>query len=398
MGLNKYYPTISCILYLILLQIYYVQDILGLAAVGKYILAGLVVYSLYKTVYTVFKYKLDPMMKMLFVLLVVFTIYGVYNYIWGPVRYFRFDWGGVAKADNLSFLKQIMASLPMVFVYYDFAKKGVFTPRVLDIITGILIFFSFIAFIQFYISWGSDQYMDGVQNNQGYKFARLIPLIFLLRRWRMALILLCYFFVIVSIKRGAIFTGTISVILYFFLWMKKARGWKKTIALFGISLISIGGLVGIKYFYDNSPGFQSRVEKTLNGDNSGRSTLSDDIWEKIEAEDDYTVLWFGRGADTTVDYAGNYAHNDWLEILANQGIFSIILYALFFLTWLMAYFKMRKWVLPATSMAFLACFLTSLACSVFSMGYTSLGGIAAILIAVCLSRYELARRTRKKEE
>lgn len=336
-------------------------------------------------------------MKALFVLLLLFIIYGVYHWAWGPVRYFKFEWGGVLKADNMTFLKLIMASLPIIFVYYDYAKKGVFTPLILNIITIILLISSALSFIQVYISWGANQYLDGIQNNQGYKFTFLIPLIFLIKRWRVLLIFICYFFVIISVKRGAILLGTLCVGLYFLLWLKQARGWKKTLAITTICIISISAIYGIKYFYDNSPGFQERIEKTLEGDNSGRTTLSEKILYKIEAEKDSEVIWFGKGADTTLDYAGNFAHNDWLEILANQGLFSLIFYGLFFLTWFVAYIRMRKWVLPATSMAFLAAFVTALGCSIFSMGYTSLGGVPAILIAICLNRYSEAKELGKKE-
>ena len=64
-------------------------------------------------------------------------------------------------------------------------------------------------------------------------------------------------------------------------------------------------------------------------------------------EDSYTFIWnyflnkldsgnylnciFGEGANASVRITGNYAHNDWLEILTNQGIFGIIIYSIYWL-------------------------------------------------------------------
>ena len=40
----------------------------------------------------------------------------------------------------------------------------------------------------------------------------------------------------------------------------------------------------------------------------------------------------GSGANATINIAGNYAHNDWLEIAVNNGLIGIVIYVVYWIS------------------------------------------------------------------
>ena len=64
----------------------------------------------------------------------------------------------------------------------------------------------------------------------------------------------------------------------------------------------------------------------MNGDASQRGVLHPFFWENFLYRANAVQMLFGYGANGTIKLTFNYAHNDWLEILTNQGLFGVIIF------------------------------------------------------------------------
>lgn len=155
----------------------------------------------------------------------------------------------------------------------------------------------------------------------------------------------------------------------------------------GIVLISLIILaVGISFvinLYETSPYFQLRVEQTLEGQSSGRDTIYLSLWNYYKADFSLMRFLFGNGANYSIVVAGNYAHNDWLELLINQGLLGIVLYAILFLSLVAFMLKNRNNNnFAILSMVFIIMFSMTL----FSMLYANLKLPLAVAIGYCLAQ------------
>ena len=91
----------------------------------------------------------------------------------------------------------------------------------------------------------------------------------------------------------------------------------------------------------------------------------------------------GKGADATLTIGDNYAHNDWLEILINNGILGIIIFILY---WTGFYQQARKFKKGHIRAAFFLTFIMGLLKTFFSMYYTAITTPMAFTLGLCLSQ------------
>ena len=375
----------SCIAYIALIQFYNLQGLLGLGSAGRILAIAIIAFSLYKAINVIACYKSDAFIRTINCLLIVFTLYGIYYMAFGPqyiVTQFH-SYGIISKFD---YLKNIYLSILPFYVIYGYAQKGIFNPRVLLGLALFIIGCSIVSFFAFYTgidTSNSVNVTDGITNNNGYKFVALIPLLYLTNKWRIPLMILCMVFIILSLKRGAILIGTISFILGLICIFKQAKGFKRFWLVFLIGVIIFTGCYAVSSFYEENAGFQRRVEDTIAGNTSGREDLVGYLWNHFRDNASIVDQLFGNGADSTVGIAGNYAHNDWLEILTNQGVFGVLLFALLFINWFMMWKRFKR-ICPrnvyyALGVALLVFFLKS----IFSMAYTSFGVTTSIIVAYC---------------
>ena len=103
-----------------------------------------------------------------------------------------------------------------------------------------------------------------------------------------------------------------------------------------------------------------------------------------------TEQLFGGGANHTLIVTDNYAHNDWLEILINQGILGILVYLFYwFKFWQEQRFcrNIKKLNLARTSLTI--CILASFLMTIFSMSYGDLPIGMSMAIGICLGQITL---------
>lgn len=138
-----------------------------------------------------------------------------------------------------------------------------------------------------------------------------------------AFLAVCFMFVMTGAKRGAIICMG-AVLLYLIWWYYKDKHISlRTIASILVIITALG--IGINYYFTTDDYLQQRLQQTLEGNSSHRDVLYFILWNEWLNADLVTQL-FGRGIAQTVPLAGNFAHNDWLELLTDEGLLGALIY------------------------------------------------------------------------
>lgn len=278
--------------------------------------------------------------KGLNLLVLIFTIYGI-------LLFFTDGWitQGITKQPlSLNYLKSYYISLLPIYSCYYYTLKGYLNEKIYK--WWILIFF-IVATAEYYrnereiIEKMLNGDVENIVNNIGYIFLSLIPCMLLFRKNPLigySGIAYSMYFIIIGMKRGAIILAVIAVMLFVWFTMKRAKGVQKI----GITLV-VGVFLALFSFFitdrmTENDFFMSRVERTLEGYSSGRDEIYTTLWNNFLEDSNPITVFLGLGANGTLKIAKNYAHNDWLEIITNQGILGIIL---FFLYWYYFYRTLR---------------------------------------------------------
>lgn len=368
-------------IYIFLWLVYSFQDLFLLKGsfFSQLLIIALLIYSLYSVFVVNTQYRLQ---KPLFfcglnALIFLFTVYGIFYLICGG----RFE-----------YLKNIYKSLLPIYSFYILWKERAISER--TVFFWITVFFLLTTF--FYYRFYQEQLLlaalqgssrEEFTNNIGYLFLSLIPLcVFLYKKPLIQYIALgyCMVFILLAMKRGAIFIGVICLV--WFLWnnMKKANV-KKKIALICLSLLLVVlGVFFVQKQMNESLYFQKRVENTLDGNSSGRDRiygkLADYFWNGTSP----FQFILGSGAETTVKVAGNFAHNDWLEIAVNQGLLGIFIYMFYWI--LFAKECLSKFYGNHEKLALQMLFVIYFMKALFSMSYGSIAFSATFVFGYCLAQ------------
>ena len=190
---------------------------------------------------------------------------------------------------------------------------------------AVMMYFKFLSFVS---SLNSITLGVGEStNNMAYIFVCLSPFVFLLKDTKKQFIILfiAFIFVFISAKRGAILIGLLFLFYYLYNMFLKGKFSVRRILimsiLFGVILIS-----GYYIMLSNDYIYEKFI-RTTEGYSSGRDRLAEDILGYVfGAESTIFNLFFGSGIGTSVKVAGNWAHNDWLELLSMSGLLGVFLY------------------------------------------------------------------------
>lgn len=166
-----------------------------------------------------------------------------------------------------------------------------------------------------------------ITNNIGYMFVCLSPFIYLLKdkKKQILLLLISAIFVILSAKRGAILLE--FLFLFYYLYNSYLKG-RITLGriLMVLALLGVVTIIGYKIMLSNDYIYDKFI-RTTEGYSSGRDTLAEDILGYVFGSSNSSLgLFFGNGIGTSVYVAGNWAHNDWLELLSMSGILGVLIY------------------------------------------------------------------------
>ncbi len=243
--------------------------------------------------------------------------------------------------------------------------------------------------------------VEETTNNAAYSFLYLLPLAAILsikyKRLAICLSAIVFIYVTAGAKRGAILC-LILMLIYFSWWCLKHNylSFRSFIILI-ILLVSFG--LYFSYVFEESKYLQTRFEDTINGNSSGRDELFDDLVRHWVWEPDLQVKLLGAGTGETIPIAGNLAHNDWLELLIDNGILGVAVYALIFIYFIV--FLRRRNIPVNIKLGINLWLVLWFAKTMFSMSYvSSMGGLSMMLLGVVVgnsvSEQSIAQRIKSK--
>lgn len=290
------------------------------------------------------------------------------------------------STNSYNLLKQASLFFLSIFTGYQIGVANKLTQR--QIYFGTLIFL--LLALYNYLKTAVIKYGLGTldsesgTNNAAYNFIFVIPFLPLIaNKYKKSFILFCLViisFVLMGAKRGAIITAGVSIVYALYWYNRNYKISVKGIAAIAISLLVVG-FVAIKNFQSNEY-LADRLDQTKQGYSSGRDYLYGRLWGDWVDEPNLGIQLFGSGMGQTINKAGNYAHNDWLELLIDNGLIGGILYAGIFISLIMfmkKHSRTPKILVLSVNMWLLSWFMRSW----FSMGYLSiLGGLNMMLLGV----------------
>lgn len=313
-------------------------------------------------------------------LLYMYVIYGLVYLISGRQVYF-YDGD---SATSYGYLQNSLKSLLPIFLFYHYSIKGYLTEKRLRVYLLLMIIVSIISFLYnksvILLSTGRTE----ITNNLAYSFLGLMPMAYLYYRkplWQFVIMAVLLFFILIGMKRGAILIGAICLLIFIYEMWKAAKSLKQRFQMLILSIAIISFVVWqVAVMLKTSDYFVYRIAATLEGDSSGRDTLATAIWTKFWEKSSILNLLFGHGANSTISFAGNYAHMDWLEILCNNGFIGIFLALNFYYTMFRDTFRLNSKIYPHLRTAFLILFLIAFSKTILSMSIQDMGLSTTIMI------------------
>ena len=284
------------------------------------------------------------------------------------------------ESHHVSMLKGILVTSLSFYPFYYFAQRGLLKSK------HLLIFFLVmipITILQYFFNANQillERLSDSTElvNNIAYSFVALIPFVFLFKEkkvYSIASMALLMFFIIQGGKRGALIAGVIGL-LFFIYYQLKTIDKKHRYRSYLLVLIGVLGLVYFAYdVFQNNEFLVARMQKIGDGGgSSGRDIIYANIFNAWLNSDNMFSLVFGYGfaASLNLSGTGNFAHNDWLELLSNFGLLGVFIYGLLFYAAVKC-FRNKDWnidkrllLLTIVSIWFFS--------TLVSMSYTSMNG------------------------
>lgn len=376
--------------YIVLWCVYKQQEALFSSGgiVFQVILLVLLFLSAFYAYRVITQYKTPLYFRGLNVLLGVMAIYGLFLLLGNQDIVLRENG---AYVQRFEYLKMLMISLLPIYVFYYFGRQGYITEKRLTIYA--LIFVGLAANSFFFsqsqsLAEGFSTERFQITNNVGYVFVAIIPLLALVKNniLKYGLLVVCITFAYLSIKRGAIITSTLSGLLFLLLSLKTSKKWNKVISMIALIAIVAGAYYLLSELIESNDYFRGRYEYTLSGEESTRDVIYNDLWNHFINNSSFLNIMFGNGAFSTTRFTINYAHSDWFEILIDQGLFGVLIYAFywicFFKTWQIA----KKRNNDVISISLLLVIVIYFLKSIFSMSFNNMDLYATFSLGYCLSQ------------
>lgn len=310
-------------IYSLIWCLYYMQGILF--AEGSIISQGLLaVFLLMSLYYFVKVLQIRSVNKVIRAFQYLAIMFGVY----GLIRLTVDTHGWVYINEPTTYFKEYELSLLPIFAFYYYAKTGrinskwFFKASLLFIVTAIIAFYYNES--RAMLSFGRDE----ITNNAGYFVVSLLPIVVFLKKkplYQYAALFLIFFYVVQGMKRGAIIVVVIGC--GYFVWesYKNAKGNKKFLYILLGLVVVIAGVMYFQYQLENSDYMKLRLERTMEGDMSERENMYPDYLDFYFNNATIAEYLLGYGADGTLKNMGDFAHEDWIETLMNQGFLGIVL-------------------------------------------------------------------------
>ena len=280
--------------------------------------------------------RLPYYFKGLNTLVIMFTIYWVILLMTDGLTFTR-KIG--TEASSLNYIRTLYYSLLPVYSCYLYTRKGYLKEDnykkwvLLFVVIAVVEYFRIQReLVQLWTEMGSDR--TEFTNNIGYVLLLLTPCAFIFNKQPKIQFLvygICILFVMLSMKRGAMLIAFFALLVFLYDKTKLISAKRKVVFFFIVIFVFILLFFLFKEMLINSMYFQERIEETMEGDSSGRDEIYLGLLHHYWYETNIFQMLFGMGAEGTVKVFRIWAHNDWIEILTNQGILGIFLFSYYWL-------------------------------------------------------------------
>lgn len=346
-------------------------------------LAVNLVLSGYFTFVVLSKYPNNPLFSKMNFLIVLFVLYGLFSVVQGS-HITKVNTGTSIKSGT--YLIAALRSFLPIYTYFLFTKLGYVTEKMIKIWFWFFLAETILIYMSYRLVLGLDEEDEMMTNNRGYLFVYLFPFVYFFRKKPLLqyfIATLFLFFALSSLKRGAILITLLAFIFMFWKQISNTSNSRKVLAVVFLIVLVHYGIGVVERMYENSIVFQHRVETTMAGGVSQRDVIAKNLMD-IYLNSNFFHVIFGFGADGTLRY-GNYAHNDWLEMLFDQGILGLVAFTAF---WVTFFHIWRSEERKKTDLAFLLglLFICNFTKTLFSMWYSMANTFITLPLGYCLAQ------------
>lgn len=294
----------------------------------------------------------------------------------------------IGRVATFNQFKEIATFMLTLFIGYYYSYKNKTSEKY--ILWFVIIFF-LSSVVQYYYSLSQlmIKYGEETTNNAGYTMLTVVPYLpIVFKRKRILGIIMAVVIVALimwSAKRGALICLAGSAIFSLFYYLKTHKVRLKTIMVIILLSFVVGYFVYQQYL-DNEY-LQSRMEATMEGKSSNRDVAYSQLFNHWLNETNPLLFLFGNGTAQTITVWGNYGHNDWLELLIDNGLVGALVYFAMFITTISYIRKAR--LSKLNKMSAYLCVLILFMQSCFSMGFSDGGsGVYILLLGVIIGNNE----------
>lgn len=300
---------------------------------------------------------------------IIFYILLSLSFIISPKTVIGTKYEAIGIVSTFDQFKGISLCILSFFISYYTTLKNDISEK--NIVFLFFVFFA-ISIVRYLYSIAVHDNSDSFTNNSGYWMVSIIPFIpFLIAKNKLlgfSIVLSITYLTILSSKRGAIVCLIIALMIMLVYYFKNKKIKPRHIIVFAviISLLAIfiyQSIVSNEYLI-------SRLDYTSESGIGTRDIAYKTIWQHWYNDTNLITIVFGNGMASSITVWGNYAHNDWLELLINNGICGVFLYACFFV---FAFLYIRRMNLDNTfKQSACLCLSIWFLKTIFSMGYTDI--------------------------
>lgn len=294
----------------------------------------------------------------------------------------------IGRVATFNQFKEIATFMLTLFIGYYYSYKNKTSEKYI-LWFGIIFFLSSVVQYYYSLSQLMIKYGEETTNNAGYTMLTVVPYLpIVFKRKRILGIIMAVVIVALimwSAKRGALICLAGSAIFSLFYYLKTHKVRLKTIMVIILLSFVVGYFVYQQYL-DNEY-LQSRMEATMEGKSSNRDVAYSQLFNHWLNETNPLLFLFGNGTAQTITVWGNYGHNDWLELLIDNGLVGALVYFAMFITTISYIRKAR--LSKLNKMSAYLCVLILFMQSCFSMGFSDGGsGVYILLLGVIIGNNE----------
>lgn len=214
----------------------------------------------------------------------------------------------------------------------------------LNILFSVLLlgFFYLIAFLVYYKRNISFFLEEGYMGINSYYLICLLPLVLIFHNPKLRFIpfIVAIMIVLFTAKRTGLLVLVLMILLYAIHHMNTKKNVLITILLIGT--VGLGLYFGFNSLQEEfGIDMLGRVEMATNDGGSGRLELWGVILNSYDDSNDFQWL-FGHGYQAVNKYFGMDAHNDFIQILFDYGLFACLLYIFLYVSFFIEYLQMRR--------------------------------------------------------